>query len=342
MPAIRKEPSDLVLTSTTETQEQMDHAVSDDWRKPFVPAAEKAAEEEKKKKDDAKNETIEEKSPEVKLGNESEKVSDNEKRREGVEEAPRGDKDDRGKGGWQKRVDTLTARNTKISEDLRFERESRERLEARLAALERGEKSPASGERGTEKAAEGTIPDLPGKPVRDQFKSNEEYMEKYLGWLRKNEDHKDAVQAENDRLKTVFDGHRARVLEARTRISDYEEVMNDPETAKMTLHPALHNAIMEMDNGPDVLYYVATHPEVYEKLKTMTPLKGIGEFTRISDKLAAQAKPPAGSNGRKERPKVEPIAAGGRRSSTSGKTLEDMSTDDYVAARRTMRQARRN
>src|ERR1700685_1599382 len=140
MPAIRKEPSDLVLTSTTETQEQMDHAVSDDWRKPFVPAAEKAAIEAQKAKDDAAKIESDKAKEDDKPGETSPKgdVANDEKPPEGGE---RSDKDS-GKGGWQKRVDTLTARNTKISEDLRLERESRERLEARLAALERGEKPP--------------------------------------------------------------------------------------------------------------------------------------------------------------------------------------------------------
>jgi hypothetical protein len=339
MPALRKEPSDLVLTSTTEPQEALDHAVGENWKQPFIPAAEKKIEEERLA---ALKEAEDKKEAEKEVKAEKQDADDHK-----ADEAAHADdkKAPASEGGWSKRVNTLTARNTKMAEELRLERESRERLEARLAALERGEK-PAAGDKtvsGGQEEVGASIPDLPGKPTRSQFKSDEEYMEKYLGWLRQNEDHKDAVAAENDRLKSVFDAHRTRTQEARTRYDDYEEVMNDPQTAKMTIHPALNMAIMEMENGPDVLYYLATHPEAYKKLETMTPFQGVGEVTRISDQIAARR----GANGngaqKKQRvPPPEPIAAGGRRSNSSSKTLGDMTVDEYVSARRTMRQARRN
>jgi hypothetical protein len=341
MPALRKEPSDLVLTSTTEPQEALDHAVGENWKQPFIPAAVKAAAEEERlaalkeaeDKKEAEKEVVAEKQ------DKEDAAAD-----KGDEESRAGDKKN-DQGGWSKRVNTLTARNTKMAEELRLERESRERLEARLAALERGEK-PVVGDKtvsGGQEEVGASIPDLPGKPVRGQFKSDEEYMEKYVGWLRQNEDHKDAVHAENDRLKAVFDAHRTRTQEARTRYDDYEEVMNDPQTVKMTLHNAVNMAVMEMDNSADIYYFLATHPEEYKKLETMTPLRGIAQMGIISDQIAARR----GANGngaqKKQRvPPPEPIAAGGRRSGAANKPLGDMTTEEYLAARRSMRQARRN
>jgi hypothetical protein len=346
MPAIRKEPSDLVLTSTTEPQEALDHAVGEHWREPFVPASEKAAEQ--KAKDDAAKKEADVKAAQKELRDQQqeEELESKNKVNETEEEkiarvAKEHETKPEGKGGWSKRVDTLTARNTRLTEEVRTEREARERLEARLVALERGEK-PASGDRSadTTSGADGTIPDLPGKPTQAQFKSTEEYIDKLIQWTKANEDNKEAVQSENMRIKSVFDAHRTRTQEARTRIDDYEEVMNDPQTAKMTLHPALHNAIMEMENGPDVLYHLATHPEAYKKLEAMSPLQGIVEMGRISDQIAARIKPNGAARKQRVTP-PEPINAGGRRSNASGKPLADMETEDYISARRQMRQARR-
>jgi hypothetical protein len=36
-------------------------------------------------------------------------------------------------------------------------------------------------------------------------------------------------------------------------------VANSPQAQAETIHPFLESAIKEMDNGPDVFYYLATH-----------------------------------------------------------------------------------
>ena len=89
-------PGEITLTSTTETQAALDHAMSDDWQKPFDPeAAQEAAAEADGKEADPEEETPNPPQP---------------------------------RGNWQKRVDKLTRRSSELQETV-------ERLQAELNGL---------------------------------------------------------------------------------------------------------------------------------------------------------------------------------------------------------------
>src|SRR5208283_4611149 len=83
-------PMEVVLTSTTSPQAELEHGVSEEWRDPFIPEGEKL--------DEAKTKEV---APDV--------VDD--KSGEGDEGAQRLPKPKEHKSGWQKRIDKLTARN---------------------------------------------------------------------------------------------------------------------------------------------------------------------------------------------------------------------------------------
>jgi hypothetical protein len=314
-----QEPSDLVLSSVTETQEQLDHAVGENWKQPFVPEAEKKALEEKAKvEEEVKAKLAEEKPPA-----EEKEVEEHEEH----EEIP-------GKGGWSKRVNKLTARNARLAEEVEQERTKREDLERRLAALERGDKPAAR------QADDGpAIADLPNKPKRIDFKDEEKYVESLIQWTKANEDNREAVAEEQARMQKVFDAHRERLIVARETHDDWDAVAKAAE--HMILQPSVDLAIREMENSAEVLYYLATHPEEYEKMSKLTPLMQVGQAVRISDRLAAPANGNGNGNRKPRAIAAEPITPGGKRPTKSSVKLEDMQTDDYLAARRQMRAQRR-
>lgn len=114
--------SNPVLASTTEPIEQMEHAVSEEWRQPFVPKdapADAAPEAEA-----APAETT----PDSEAGEETEQQKPTEK-----------------KSGWQKRIDKLTARNH--AAETRAEKAERELAELRANAAPAKEPpaKPANG-----------------------------------------------------------------------------------------------------------------------------------------------------------------------------------------------------
>jgi hypothetical protein len=334
--AVAAEPSDLILSSVTETQEQLDHAVSENWKAPFVPKVEQEAEAKKKEIEEevkaklAEKEDADDKNKHISDDTEQSSKEDGEESLE--ERAQRlADEEEPVKGKWSKRVNKLTARNVRLAEEARAANERALSLEARLAALERGEK-PAAGTR-TEDAP--NVADLPNKPKRAEFKDDETYLDKMIQWTKANEEYREGAAAEQSRLQENFANHRERLAQAREEHEDWDAVAKSAES--MTIPPAVEMAIMEMENSAEVLYYLASHPEAYEKMSELTPFRQIGEATRISDKLAAKIAP--AKRARSAPP--EPISPGGKRPTKSSVKLDDMSTDDYLAARRQMRAQRR-
>ncbi len=334
--AVAQEPRDIVLTSSTESQEQLDHAVSENWKDPFIPAAEKEAEE-KAAKEAAEKAALEKETPEDKAARETAETEQHEETPE--ERAQRiADEAEPVKGNWSKRVNKLTARNARISEELRTEREARERLEARLSALERGDKSAPPNDAATPSAS----PDLPGKPKRIEFKDEETYVSALIKYERANEDYKEQVEAQNEHAKRIFGEHAARVDEARDNHEDWNEVAKSAED--MILPPAVDFAIREMPNSAEVLYYLAKHREEFERLSALSPLQMAIACGRISDRLAKPVSGSSDGNGRPRKPRPaapEPITPGGRRPTSQGKKLEDMDPDEYYRARIAQRAARR-
>lgn len=336
----RLEPRDLVLSSTTETQEALDHAVSENWEKPFVPRQKKEEPKDDKTKrpvdDEAANDKSDEDATDDTEGNEesADGTGSGDAEDSGSESEEKHEEEEKPKGklGWSKRVNKLTARNARLQSELDEERRKREDIEARLSRLESG-KAPEKIEEGKP----GEVADLPNKPQRAQFKSDEEFISSLVKWERANEEHKANVAAENNRMKDIFDAHRERTSEARERYDDWDEVADSAKN--MRIHPTVEMAIMEMENSADVLYHLATHPETYEKLEGMTVFQGISEMTRISDKLAARTQKAAAP--KKQRPSLDEPIEPTRRPAKSSKKLEEIKDpDEYIAARRQMRQAR--
>jgi hypothetical protein len=347
--AIAQTPSDLVLSSTTESQEAIEHAVSENWKEGFVPAAEKKAAEEKALAD-AKaileaQETPEQK--EEREATEAEEAAGHEGETDEQKTAREKEEQERipGKRGWSKRVNKLTARNARIQSELEQERTARQDVERRLAALERGEK-PGASERVDNTS---TIADLPNKPKRIDFTDESQYVEKLIQWTKANEEYKDGIQEENERAKQVFVAHGERIEDARDRYEDWDAVAKSAE--HMTLVPAVDFAIREMSNSADVLYHIAKNPKVYQAMSKLSPFQQVAEAVRISDRLVGGSRSSTNGNGaaRKVRPAIEPIVPGGRRSKATGESLQDLAEDrspegmeKYRQARRAMRSARAN
>jgi hypothetical protein len=76
---------------------------------------------------------------------------------------------------------------------------------------------------------------------------------------------------------------------ARIAHPDWDEVANRPEVKAMALQPGVDALIKVIGNGPDVLYYLATEPEAYNKLKNMTEDQQLAEAWRISHLLQVGA-----------------------------------------------------
>jgi hypothetical protein len=218
----------VTLTSTTSSKEEMEHAVSDNWREPFVPPTVPV-------KDEAAPETDE--TP-VKTADESEtpETTESEKAKP--------------KSKYQRTIDKLTARNH--AAETRAEQLQRELEE------ERAKHKPADS-----KAAPATPQ---GPPKLQDFlnagKTADEWADARDAWKQDQE----VKQAQAEQLKATFDAYNKGVSEARGRYEDWDSVVEGnenpiPESVKLAVlemdngpdvayhlgkHPELCAELMEM------------------------------------------------------------------------------------------------
>ena len=209
--------------------------------------------------------------------------------------------------------------NERISELVRQRNDARERaadMERRLAALEAGKNQP----------------EPKGKPNQDDFKTWEDYQEALVDWKTEQklqqERAREAQEAESARLQRNFAAYNRQVSEATAKYEDFEEVVGRDD---LLIPQVAQLAIYELDNGAEVAYYLAKHPEQLEKLVEMNSdslIKVVAEVTRISDRLkgSPETKRPV-SNAPNP---IKPVGGAATRSATP---IDKLPFDQYVKAR---------
>lgn len=184
------------------------------------------------------------------------------------------------KHDWRKRVDRLTSRNYDLAEELRKERELRENVERENTRLKAGGEKTPPEEKTVNK-----------RPVQADFKTMDEYFEALSDWKFKTNQEKASATAQNAedtrRMQEKFDAYNERIeVFKRDGHADWSKVVG---AATFHVPKAAQLAIIEMENGPEVAYYLAQHEDDAAELLRMSDLQAIGEVWRLSDYLVAQA-----------------------------------------------------
>ena len=263
---------------------------------------------------------------------ESDKSEDSPEKSEELQEKPKS----KG-GGFQKRIDRLIKQQTA--------------LEQRAEAAERRAKELESAQKGSEQAKTQNV--VEGEPKLENFESHDAWVKAVARWEARQE-----LQAEreaerqarqNESIKEIFDAHNERVVEARSRIEDFDDVIGstvspwrDGDSEDVQAARAFQLAIYESDNGPDVAYYLASNPEEFAKLGDLTPTKVQREVWRLSEKLGKTAKDEEEEEVEEEKPEakakpvskaptpIKPVSTGTTKSS---KALDQMSMAEFKKAR---------
>lgn len=315
---------DMFLASTTATKEELAHAASADWRKPFPVEV----------------------TPEHQVDTEAPATSEEE-----VETAPASEpepqqeeeKPVKGKGGFQKKIDKLTrekgeavAAKDMLAQQLAEFKDRFERLEKRLAPE-------------AETKVEKPEVKVEGKPLESEigtkYKSWDEYNEALIDWkadqrlnARLAELDRTAQERESQETAEERDTNYTKTAkEFAEQMPDFNEAISNAAKAGMKLPEPIIELIKELPNGPAVTYYLVTNPEEALELIGMAPAMGFAAIGRISQGLEAEVKPkpkPLAPKPVSAAPAaVKPVAG---HSARSGQTLQDISksgTDEYVRAR---------
>lgn len=313
--------ADITLASTTETQEQLDHATGPNWRQPFAPketaeGTETAAgaETDASKKTPASEPGTAEQNQEPKKGKAEPRTEDDEPLPKGV----------------QKRIDRITARMREQEEELRA---------LRTASQPRGQQQQQQQQQ---------VNADPEPQVKD-FKTWEEWNAAHTRWAVRDEQRtlseKSAKEAEEARSRENFNDHLARVGQARIDHDDFDEKVKAVGTFEFSspqANIAFQLGIVEADNGPELLYHLCTHPEEFAAFADMSPVKVQIALGRLSAALSPSTtnrvpmtKAPVS--------KTPPPSSAIRRTATAPTDLSDpkMATDDWIRKRNEQERNRR-
>lgn len=355
-------PRDITVASTTDEQEEVERVANlpengrEEEKEEKKPVKKEEKKEEKKAPeagDEEEEEETAEGEEEVEEEEEESEGEEEEGTAEGADEEEEGEEEKgeegkktggKGKKGWSKRVGKLTKRNYRLEKDLADANEKLKKFETATTKPE-------------EKKEPTKVVDV-DKPKRASYKAgvegDEEYLEAISDWkVKKALDDKAAAdekvrqdayrKQEEDRQKVIFDSHNRRVSEARGKYDDFDDVVG---SADILIPESVQLSIFEMDNGPDVSYYLAQHPEVCEKLVGMTPISAIMEAGALSSFLASKGALKKGSASgadgeEKLKPKMKTKApapiktvGGGASGSKTHIPLDEMDFQQYKDARK--------
>lgn len=134
------------------------------------------------------------------------------------------------------------------------------------------------------------------KPNADDFEDYGEFVEALTDWKVAERERATASTRAEAAEKTVAETRDAewgaRIGAVKATIPDFDAVMEKADTPTA---PHVAAAIMEADRGPELLYHLAAHPEIVEKLNDLSPYRAAVELGRIEASLGetvAPAPPP--------------------------------------------------
>lgn len=220
------------------------------------------------------------------------------------------------KGGFQQRIDKLTKRNRTIEDE-------NATLKRELESLRKPQ---------TEQRTQQVQKDPNAEPKREDFASEIDFVRAMTRWEVRQENER-SRQAESQRqqeetTKQVFDSHYKRVSEARGRIEDFDEVIED---SGIEISKEAAMAIYECENSADVMYHLAKNPEDAETLKQLSPIRQIAAIGHISASLGSEK--PSRAPKKLESTAPAPITPVGGASSKSSVPLDQSDIHSYMKAR---------
>lgn len=182
------------------------------------------------------------------------------------------------------------------------------------------------------------------KPARDAFADPDSYDAALIEWstrtatrLATAEMERKAAerQAAEEKQRSEQADIRVRETLAATWQQKRGELMGDPQFAdfvEVAENPDLEipvsvlAAAMHTENGPKVLYHLGKHPEEASRIAKLNPMQQAIEIGRVWERLAQPERPQT-----TKAPKpIEPV---GVRATAAPKTRDEMTMDEYAAAR---------
>lgn len=143
----------------------------------------------------------------------------------------------------------------------------------------------------------GDAPQGGGEPKRDAYETYEDFIEARAEWRAERATERKLAEAreaaakrqEVDRIQTLERQFSERESAAREKYDDYDDVVRSVRG----LPKHVVEYIGEAEAGPDVLYALASDPQVLEKVMSLSPVAAMRELARIEVDAQAKSTPKA-------------------------------------------------
>jgi hypothetical protein len=260
---------------------------------------------------------------------------------EAVEAAPEGEE---ASGGPEtppqpRKRDARQTVQERMNELTALRRAADERADRAIAALEAYAKTvpPPAAE-----AKPAPLPAPEPRPARDDFADPDTYDTALIEWsarqtaritaaaveereaTRRAAEEKTrsdtAMMEEGQRLAATWQERRAKTIEAHP---DFESVAENPD---LQIPMAMVPTLLEIENGPDVLYHLGSNPDEAVRIAKLSERQQVIELGRISERITQSRKPQV-----TRAPK--PITPVGSNNGAGPKDPSDMTTEEYAAYR---------
>lgn len=241
-------------------------------------------------------------------------------------------------GGFQRRIDKLTKRNTELEEIAREEREARQRLEAKTAGRDPAELSKkATTEQGPRPEPDINDPkykgetgwDLYFKDVRawDREQAKLEALKEVDAKTKKDTELSKAQQQE----KTIADSFQKKYEAAKAKHEDFEELLSDDdsEAKQIVQGSVIDGFILDPENeGIEVLVHLCKHPGEIARIAALSPQKQIRELGKIEETVISDKENSSPEQKKPTLPApIRPVATGTAKSAAKP---ENMNMEDYA------------
>lgn len=173
-------------------------------------------------------------------------------------------------------------------------------------------------------------PQIAGEPKQEQYKSIEEYVKALVKYEREQSDLRDQQTALAEQRAGLVKEYKNREAVLKAEVDDYEEVAH----SDLIVPQSVLNAIVEMGSeGPDVAYFLGSHPEVCEELCDMTALSAVRRLGVIATEISRKSKSQDSQEEPKTRNSPPPPVRSVSSSTRTAVPLDQLSGGDYVRIR---------
>jgi hypothetical protein len=194
-------------------------------------------------------------------------------------------------------------------------------------------KAEAKAERRVLRTLERVIPTAQGQqpqqqqrqqqdgPRREQYQSDEDYLDAKLEWKLSQRDQQSAQQRQQEQQQTIVQKTEKAFAEA-SAVPGFDREAFD----ELPLTRPMVEALLDSDQRAQVMAYMSSHPEEVARVAGMSAARQAAELGKWEAHIAAQPK----AKTSKAPDPISPIGSG----KTPVHTLASASVDDYIAMRK--------